>query len=81
MPKNYRLVRDKEHLLIGVLRALINTIDAKDSYTCGHSDRWPLVARCVGKELQLSLHEQSTLYLSRIAPRHRQDRRTRCGAV
>lgn len=35
-----KLLSDREELLNGgVIRTLVNALDAKDSYTCGHSDR------------------------------------------
>jgi HD-GYP domain-containing protein (c-di-GMP phosphodiesterase class II) len=61
---NVKLFREKENLLIGVLRALINAMDAKDSYTCGHSERVALVAREIGKELALSAEECNAIYIS-----------------
>ncbi len=36
---NSELFREQEQLVTGVIRAVINAIDAKDQYTCGHSDR------------------------------------------
>ncbi len=61
---NVHLFHDKERLLIGVLRSLINAMDAKDSYTCGHSDRVALVARRLGEELGLTREECNSLYIS-----------------
>jgi HD-GYP domain-containing protein (c-di-GMP phosphodiesterase class II) len=61
---NVHLFQEKERLLIGVLRSLINAMDAKDSYTCGHSDRVALIARRLGEELRLSREECNTLYVS-----------------
>ncbi len=37
--KNVNLLCEKEELLLGVLRALVSTIDAKDALHRGHSDR------------------------------------------
>ena len=34
-----KLLSDREELLTGVVRTLVNALDANDSYTCGHSDR------------------------------------------
>jgi HD-GYP domain-containing protein (c-di-GMP phosphodiesterase class II) len=62
--RNVHLFNEREVLLIGVLRSLINVMDAKDSYTCGHSDRVALIARRLGEELQLSREECNTLYVS-----------------
>ncbi len=60
---NVELFHEKESLLVGVVRALINTIDAKDSYTCGHSDRVALIAKRLGEELGLDHQECEELYL------------------
>jgi HD-GYP domain-containing protein (c-di-GMP phosphodiesterase class II) len=62
--RNAQLLREKELLLIGVVRALINAIDAKDAYTWGHSDRVALIARRLGEELQLGSQECERLYTS-----------------
>lgn len=60
--RNAQLFREKELLLIGVMRTLINAIDAKDAYTWGHSDRVALMARRLGEQLQLSYLECERLY-------------------
>lgn len=48
------LLNDREELLTGVVRSLVNALDAKDSYTCGHSDRVAefarLTAAAMGRE-------------------------------
>ncbi|MBI3866025.1 MAG: HD-GYP domain-containing protein [Planctomycetia bacterium] len=60
--RNTQLFREKELLLIGVIRALINAIDAKDAYTWGHSDRVALMAKRLGEQLQLDELECERLY-------------------
>jgi HD-GYP domain-containing protein (c-di-GMP phosphodiesterase class II) len=60
--RNAQLLREKELLLIGVIRALINAIDAKDTYTWGHSDRVALIARRLAEQLQLEGAECERLY-------------------
>ena len=62
--RNVHLFQEKEGLLIGVLRSLINAMDAKDSYTCGHSDRVALIASRIGEELRLSRQQCNLLYVS-----------------
>lgn len=62
--RNTELFREKEQLLIGVVRALINAIDAKDSYTCGHSDRVAVFAKCIGEQLGLDARQCEHLYMS-----------------
>jgi HD-GYP domain-containing protein (c-di-GMP phosphodiesterase class II) len=42
---NHRLYADLQDLLMGVLHALTATIDAKDPYTCGHSQRVAMISR------------------------------------
>jgi HD-GYP domain-containing protein (c-di-GMP phosphodiesterase class II) len=51
---NCDLFREKEVLLKGVIRSMINAIDAKDSYTCGHSDRVAELARMIAMEMDLT---------------------------
>lgn len=46
---NLRLLRQKEDLFTDVVRALVNAIEARDPYTCGHSERVALFARCLSK--------------------------------
>ncbi len=77
--RNVQLLQEKESLFLGALRSLINAMDAKDPYTCGHSDRVALIARRLGEELGLSARERNALYISGLAPRYREDRRARCG--
>lgn len=62
--RNSELLREKELLLIGVVRSLINSIDAKDAYTCGHSDRVAMMARCIGERMRLPAHDCERLYMS-----------------
>lgn len=61
---NAELFHEKESLLIGVVRALISTIDAKDAYTSGHSDRVAIIARCIGDEIKLDPRECERLFMA-----------------
>jgi len=49
--ENGRLFRDLKELFIGSLRALSNSIDAKDQYTRGHSERVALISRWIAERL------------------------------
>ena len=59
-----KLFQNIEELFLGVVRALSSAIDAKDPYTCGHSDRVARVASRIGQELGLGEDETNLLYLS-----------------
>lgn len=61
---NFRLYTDLQNLLLGVLRALTSSIDAKDPYTCGHSERVALISRWLAKQLSLRDIEVHNLYLA-----------------
>lgn len=43
--ENVLLYDDVHGLLMGLLHSLTSAVDAKDSYTCGHSERVALIAR------------------------------------
>lgn len=49
--ENGRLFNDLKELFIGSLKALTNSIDAKDQYTRGHSERVALISRWIAEHL------------------------------
>ncbi|MBN1816628.1 MAG: HD domain-containing protein [Sedimentisphaerales bacterium] len=49
--ENGRLFGDLKELFIGSLKALTNSIDAKDRYTRGHSERVAFIARWIAERL------------------------------
>jgi HD-GYP domain-containing protein (c-di-GMP phosphodiesterase class II) len=58
-------VQDKlKETLFGVVRCLSAAIDAKDPYTCGHSERVARIAVRLGEEMGLKRGEISDLYLA-----------------
>ncbi|GAA5507641.1 HD-GYP domain-containing protein [Novipirellula caenicola] len=61
---NLESFRQIEDLVVGVIRAMINSIDAKDSYTRGHSDRVAAMARTLAAELGLDADEQHNVYMA-----------------
>ncbi|MGQ9574694.1 MAG: HD-GYP domain-containing protein [Thermoguttaceae bacterium] len=61
---NVELVREKESLLIKLVRTMVSAIDAKDPYTCGHSERVALVSRCLARHLGMSQTECERVYLA-----------------
>jgi len=52
--ENGRLFRDLKELFIGSLRALTSSIDAKDRYTRGHSERVAFISRWIAERLSES---------------------------
>jgi putative nucleotidyltransferase with HDIG domain len=61
---NVELYRQQSELLAGFVRAFTSAIDAKDPYTCGHSDRVARIAVRLAKELGCDERMLNTLYLS-----------------
>jgi HD-GYP domain-containing protein (c-di-GMP phosphodiesterase class II) len=50
--------------LFGIVQCLSTAIDAKDPYTCGHSERVARIAVRLGETMKLSRGETSDLYLA-----------------
>ncbi len=61
---NIELYRQQSELLAGFVRAFTSAIDAKDPYTCGHSDRVARISVRLAKELGCDEQMLNTLYLS-----------------
>ena len=49
--ENGRLFNDLKELFVGSLKALTNSIDAKDEYTRGHSERVALISRWIAERV------------------------------
>jgi HD-GYP domain-containing protein (c-di-GMP phosphodiesterase class II) len=49
--ENGRLFNDLKELFVGSLKALTNSIDAKDQYTRGHSERVALISRWIAERI------------------------------
>jgi HD-GYP domain-containing protein (c-di-GMP phosphodiesterase class II) len=56
--------RDLQDLLVGLARSLTAAIDAKDSYTYGHSERVARIAVELGRHLGLPEEELSDVFLA-----------------
>jgi HD-GYP domain-containing protein (c-di-GMP phosphodiesterase class II) len=63
---NILLFHEQEDLLIAFVRSLVSSLDAKDSYTRGHSERVALVARRLAQQLGVSLREQEDIHLAAL---------------
>jgi len=59
-----RLYDDLEHMFLGMLHALVNSIDAKDPYTCGHSQRVAWLSRYIAELAGLSEAKCRRVYLA-----------------
>ncbi|MBI5759412.1 MAG: HD-GYP domain-containing protein [Planctomycetales bacterium] len=62
--RNRDLYQQHEELLVCFVRSLVSSLDAKDRYTRGHSERVALVARRLGKQLNLPEEDLRQIYLS-----------------
>ena len=58
------LFRNHEEMVLSFIRSLVSTLDAKDSYTRGHSERVALVAQRIAQEMNLSYDETQAIYQS-----------------
>ena len=61
---NAGLYQQQRELFKGMVRALTSAIDAKDPYTCGHSERVARVAVRLAEELGCDRKQIDTIYLS-----------------
>jgi len=52
--ENRRLYRDLHTMMLDLVRALVSSVDAKDPYTCGHSERVAILCRELARELGLT---------------------------
>ncbi|MBI5375280.1 MAG: response regulator [Candidatus Schekmanbacteria bacterium] len=64
--ENARLITDMEELFIGTVKSLSYAIDAKSSWTSGHSERVTKYSIDVGKDMGLSEAELKDLELAAI---------------
>jgi HD-GYP domain-containing protein (c-di-GMP phosphodiesterase class II) len=62
--RSVRRIQDLRELLVGLTRSLTAAIDAKDSYTYGHSERVARVGVELGRQMGLSEDDLSDVYLA-----------------
>ena len=61
---NITLYQEQADFFASVVRALTSAIDAKDPYTCGHSDRVARLSVCLARRIGCTDDELDTIYLS-----------------
>ena len=62
--KNSDLVRQLEKQLISIVRALVSTVEAKDPYTRGHSERVAEYARIISRQIGQSRTAESRIHFA-----------------
>ncbi len=61
---NLSLFQEREALLVNVVRTLVYAVEAKDQYTCGHSERVALYAKRLAKQVGYGEEACELLYLT-----------------
>lgn len=61
---NLDLFREKEQILVNVVRSLVSALDAKDEYTCGHSERVALFGRLLAEQVGYDEKACERLYMT-----------------
>lgn len=62
--ENARLYREQQATFMGALKALTAAIDAKDRYTCGHSERVAYLGRTLARAVGLPEEQAERVHLS-----------------
>jgi HD-GYP domain-containing protein (c-di-GMP phosphodiesterase class II) len=62
--ENTAYYQDSQGLLMGLLHALTSAVDAKDAYTCGHSERVALVSRELAEKAGFGAHFCERIYMA-----------------
>jgi HD-GYP domain-containing protein (c-di-GMP phosphodiesterase class II) len=62
--ENAQLYRDHQAMFMGTLKALTSAIDAKDRYTCGHSERVAMLAARLAEVAGLTAPEVERIHIT-----------------
>lgn len=63
---NLELVREKERLMVSMVRSLVSAIESKDQYTRGHSERVALFTRRLAHQIGYDGKSLENIYLSAL---------------
>lgn len=61
---NCELFAEQEKTLVGVVTAMVNSLDARDPYTRGHSHRVAMIGQRLAQEIGLDQEEVEDIYLT-----------------
>jgi len=64
--ENQRLYDDLSDLFLGLLRTMVSSVDAKDPYTYGHSERVAYISRCLARAAGIPRRGCERVYLSAL---------------
>ncbi len=64
--ENFLLYNNMHDLFMNTIKSLVASIDAKDQYTAGHSERVTAIAEMIGVEMGLTQKQQENLRVSAI---------------
>jgi len=62
--ENRRLYNELHQMMLSLVRALVSSVDAKDPYTCGHSERVAITCREIAGQLGLAEESVEEAYLA-----------------
>ena len=62
--ENLMLFEDAHGLMMGLLHSLTSAVDAKDAYTCGHSERVALLSRHLAAAAGIPANEVERIYMA-----------------
>jgi len=62
--ENHRLYRELREMMLDLVRTLVSSVDAKDPYTCGHSERVAVTSRELARQMGLAAAEVELIYLA-----------------
>ncbi|TWT40141.1 HD-GYP domain-containing protein [Botrimarina hoheduenensis] len=63
---NLEMLREKEQILVSVVRSLVSAIESKDPYTRGHSERVALYTRRIAEQVGYKTESAERIYLAAL---------------